>query len=45
MRRGAAARFIAPIVPHGCGKVDELFWTAHTDPKDAWQTKYRFTGS
>ena len=25
-------------------KIAELFWTAHTDPKDAWQTEYRFTG-
>ena len=24
--------------------IAELFWTAHTDPKDAWQTEYRFTG-
>lgn len=26
-------------------KIAELFWTAHTDPKDAWQTEYRFTGA
>jgi NAD(P)-dependent dehydrogenase (short-subunit alcohol dehydrogenase family) len=26
-------------------KVAELFWTAHTDPPDAWQTEYRFTGA
>ncbi|HEX3362979.1 MAG TPA: SDR family NAD(P)-dependent oxidoreductase [Solirubrobacterales bacterium] len=25
--------------------IAELFWTAHTDPKDAWQIEYRFTGS
>jgi NAD(P)-dependent dehydrogenase (short-subunit alcohol dehydrogenase family) len=25
-------------------KIAELFWTAHTDSKDAWQTEYRFTG-
>jgi NAD(P)-dependent dehydrogenase (short-subunit alcohol dehydrogenase family) len=25
--------------------IAELFWTAHTDPKDAWQTEYRFTGA
>jgi NAD(P)-dependent dehydrogenase (short-subunit alcohol dehydrogenase family) len=25
--------------------IAELFWTAHADPKDAWQTEYRFTGS
>jgi len=24
--------------------IAELFWTAHTDPTDAWQTEYRFTG-
>jgi NAD(P)-dependent dehydrogenase (short-subunit alcohol dehydrogenase family) len=24
--------------------IAELFWTAHTDSKDAWQTEYRFTG-
>ncbi len=24
--------------------IAELFWTAHTDQKDAWQTEYRFTG-
>ena len=26
-------------------KIAELFWTAHTDPPDAWQTEYRFTGA
>jgi NAD(P)-dependent dehydrogenase (short-subunit alcohol dehydrogenase family) len=25
--------------------IAELFWTAHTDPKDAWETEYRFTGA
>jgi NAD(P)-dependent dehydrogenase (short-subunit alcohol dehydrogenase family) len=25
--------------------VAELFWTAHTDPNEAWQTEYRFTGT
>jgi NAD(P)-dependent dehydrogenase (short-subunit alcohol dehydrogenase family) len=25
--------------------IAELFWTAHTDPPDAWQTEYRFTGA
>ena len=25
--------------------IAELFWTAHTDPADAWQTEYRFTGA
>jgi len=26
-------------------KIAELFWTAHTDPQDAWKTEYRFTGA
>ena len=26
-------------------KIAELFWTAHTDSKDAWKTEYRFTGA
>jgi short-subunit dehydrogenase len=25
--------------------IAQLFWTAHTDPADAWQTEYRFTGA
>src|SRR5579862_5150272 len=25
--------------------IAELFWSAHTDPTDAWQTDYRFTGA
>ena len=25
--------------------IAELLWTAHTDPTDAWQTEYRFTGA
>jgi NAD(P)-dependent dehydrogenase (short-subunit alcohol dehydrogenase family) len=25
--------------------IAELFWIAHTDPQDAWQTEYRFTGA
>jgi NAD(P)-dependent dehydrogenase (short-subunit alcohol dehydrogenase family) len=25
--------------------IAEMFWTAHTDPADAWQTEYRFTGT
>src|ERR1700678_628223 len=25
--------------------IAELFWTAHTDAKDAWKTEYRFTGA
>jgi hypothetical protein len=26
------------------GDIAELFWTAHTDPREAWKTEYRFTG-
>src|ERR1700748_86134 len=26
-------------------KIAELFWTAHTDPADAWQTEYRYNGA
>jgi NAD(P)-dependent dehydrogenase (short-subunit alcohol dehydrogenase family) len=26
-------------------RIAELFWKAHTDSKDAWQTEYRFTGA
>jgi hypothetical protein len=25
--------------------IGELFWTAHTDPRDAWKIEYRFTGT
>ena len=25
--------------------IAKLFWTAHTDPTEAWQTEYRFTGA
>jgi NAD(P)-dependent dehydrogenase (short-subunit alcohol dehydrogenase family) len=25
-------------------RIAELFWRAHTDPAEAWQTDYRFTG-
>ena len=27
------------------GRHRGVFWTAHTDSKDAWQTEYRFTGA
>jgi NAD(P)-dependent dehydrogenase (short-subunit alcohol dehydrogenase family) len=26
-------------------RIAELFWTAHIEPTDAWQTEYRFTGA
>ena len=26
-------------------KIAELFWKAHIDSEDAWQTEYRFTGA
>ncbi|MGB0091629.1 MAG: hypothetical protein WBP81_03735, partial [Solirubrobacteraceae bacterium] len=31
--------------PFDPDNIAELFWTAHTDPTDAWQTEYRFTGA
>jgi short-subunit dehydrogenase len=31
--------------PFDPDNIAELFWTAHTDPSDAWQTEYRFTGA
>jgi NAD(P)-dependent dehydrogenase (short-subunit alcohol dehydrogenase family) len=36
---------VAPGTPFDPDKIAELFWTAHTDPADAWQTEYRFTGA
>jgi hypothetical protein len=45
----AATITIAGSVPRGTpfdpDKIAELFWTAHTDPADVWQTAYRFTGA
>jgi NAD(P)-dependent dehydrogenase (short-subunit alcohol dehydrogenase family) len=45
----AATVTIAGVVKPGTDfdpdKIAELFWTAHTDSKDAWQTEYRFTGA
>src|ERR1700733_13584196 len=45
----AATVTIAGAVVRGTAfdpdKIAELFWTAHTDPSDAWQTEYRFTGA
>jgi NAD(P)-dependent dehydrogenase (short-subunit alcohol dehydrogenase family) len=45
----AATITIAGAVKPGTGfdpdKIAELFWTAHTDSKDAWKTEYRFTGA
>jgi NAD(P)-dependent dehydrogenase (short-subunit alcohol dehydrogenase family) len=45
----AATITIAGAVKPGTGfdpdSIAELFWTAHTDPQDAWQTEYRFTGA
>src|SRR6478735_8299831 len=44
----AATVTIAGSVARGTAfdpdNIAELFWTAHTDPTDAWQTEYRFTG-
>jgi NAD(P)-dependent dehydrogenase (short-subunit alcohol dehydrogenase family) len=36
---------VVPGTAFDPGKIAELFWTAHTDPADAWQTEYRFTGA
>jgi NAD(P)-dependent dehydrogenase (short-subunit alcohol dehydrogenase family) len=45
----AATITIAGTVVRGTAfdpdNIAELFWTAHTDPTDAWQTEYRFTGA
>jgi NAD(P)-dependent dehydrogenase (short-subunit alcohol dehydrogenase family) len=35
---------VAPGTAFDPDNIAELFWTAHTDPADAWQTEYRFTG-
>jgi NAD(P)-dependent dehydrogenase (short-subunit alcohol dehydrogenase family) len=36
---------VAPGTAFDPDDIAELFWTAHTDPTDAWQTEYRFTGA
>jgi NAD(P)-dependent dehydrogenase (short-subunit alcohol dehydrogenase family) len=36
---------VAPGTAFDPDNIAELFWTAHTDPADAWQTEYRFTGA
>jgi NAD(P)-dependent dehydrogenase (short-subunit alcohol dehydrogenase family) len=36
---------VARGTPFDPDMIAELFWTAHTDPPDAWQTEYRFTGA
>jgi NAD(P)-dependent dehydrogenase (short-subunit alcohol dehydrogenase family) len=45
----AATVTIAGSVARGTAfdpdKISDLFWTAHTDTPDAWQTEYRFTGA
>jgi hypothetical protein len=45
----AATITIAGAVARGTAfdpdDIAELFWTAHTDPTEAWQTEYRFTGT
>ena len=45
----AATITIAGSVERGTAfdpdKIAEIFWSAHTDPPDAWQTEYRFTGA
>jgi NAD(P)-dependent dehydrogenase (short-subunit alcohol dehydrogenase family) len=45
----AATITIAGAVERGTAfdpdKIAELFWMAHADPTEAWQTEYRFTGA
>jgi NAD(P)-dependent dehydrogenase (short-subunit alcohol dehydrogenase family) len=45
----AATVTIAGVVEPGTDfdpdNIAELFWTAHSDSKDSWQTEYRFTGA
>jgi NAD(P)-dependent dehydrogenase (short-subunit alcohol dehydrogenase family) len=45
----AATVTIAGVVKPGTDfdpdSIAELFWTSHTDSKDAWQTEYRFIGA
>jgi len=36
---------VAPGTAFDPDNIAELFWTAYTDSKDAWQTEYRFTGA
>ncbi|HEX3362993.1 MAG TPA: SDR family NAD(P)-dependent oxidoreductase [Solirubrobacterales bacterium] len=36
---------VEPGTPFDPDNIAELFWTAHTDPQDAWKTEYRFAGS
>jgi NAD(P)-dependent dehydrogenase (short-subunit alcohol dehydrogenase family) len=36
---------VARGTPFDPDKIADLFWTAHTDPIDAWRTEYRFTGA
>jgi NAD(P)-dependent dehydrogenase (short-subunit alcohol dehydrogenase family) len=36
---------VAPGTAFDPANIAELFWTAHADPIDAWQTDYRFTGA
>jgi NAD(P)-dependent dehydrogenase (short-subunit alcohol dehydrogenase family) len=36
---------VKPGTDFDSDKIAELFWSAHTAPKDAWQTEYRFTGA
>lgn len=45
----AATVTIAGAVVRGTAfdpdNIAELFWTAHSEPADTWQTEYRFTGA
>ena len=35
---------VAPGTEFDPNNIAEMFWTAHGDAKDQWQTKYRFEG-
>jgi NAD(P)-dependent dehydrogenase (short-subunit alcohol dehydrogenase family) len=36
---------VAPGGEFDPDKIAELFWTAHTDAREAWKTEYRYTGA
>jgi hypothetical protein len=36
---------VARGTPFDPDNISQLFWTAHTDPRDACQTEYRFAGA
>jgi hypothetical protein len=44
-RHARAPSTVKPGTDFDPDNIAELFWTAHTDSKDAWKTEYRFTGA